>query len=691
MESTKLYIGQVVDDNYWKDNNTSKKWNNVDEIGGWGRRYKVRINGIHSENKAQLPDESLPWLEVMYPVTAGTGHKGGYQTPNISQGSIVVVLITENTAPFIIGCLGNNEQTILSRGEVFDKGCIPFSGFKSNERPPDYSTSGGKVIESSANAQHNSSDADQNQKKDGTETTPLTTPVKCEAAPMSEIQNKIKKFIKEITAAKNFIETQKTSLGKPINENGQQYSIDEYLSAKIQEAAKLISAPLKTLITQIQQFVTNTINDKLKSVYYILFPNEQQKVKEKVETANDLIACLFRKIIRNLIKMCGNFLSSASNYLVNTPLCAVENFVGGLIGKITGLLTSGIDAILSPLKAVLGVFDVVEEILGFVEDLLSSISCDEEPSCAKIKEWSVWDGPESIVGGNTDTSGLISKMKSFAANVQQVVDPNTFDFNLDFSDVFQSTCNVGAIACGPPIVQFSGGGGIGASGNAIVSSLGQIIGVDITNFGKGYTSAPLVKFYDSCGKGSGAVGRAIIGNVAVQTTTTTTTNGTTANTGLSTTTPGVTSVVITDPGSGYLPAPDGSLGGDGRTLTDPIKSTTAIYPSKSNGQYPVILKLCEVLIEESGFGYLESDQVVIEPANGATAKLSVTSTGAVVKIDVLTKGEGFTEMPSIYIQSQTGYRASLIPRLCVERVGDNLTIMPVTKEKIVNVVDCPGR
>jgi len=691
MESTKLYIGQVVDDNYWKDNNTSKKWNNVDEIGGWGRRYKVRINGIHSENKAQLPDESLPWLEVMYPVTAGTGHKGGYQTPNISQGSIVVVLITENTAPFIIGCLGNNEQTILSRGEVFDKGCIPFSGFKSNERPPDYSTSGGKVIESSANAQHNSSDADQNQKKDGTETTPLTTPVKCEAAPMSEIQNKIKKFIKEITAAKNFIETQKTSLGKPINENGQQYSIDEYLSAKIQEASKLISAPLKTLITQIQQFVTNTINDKLKSVYYILFPNEQQKVKEKVEAANDLIACLFRKIIRNLIKMCGNFLSSASNYLVNTPLCAVENFVGGLIGKITGLLTSGIDAILSPLKAVLGVFDVVGEILGFVEDLLSSISCDEEPSCAKIKEWSVWDGPESITGGNTDTSGLISKMKSFATNVQQVVDPNTFDFNLDFSDVFQSTCNVGAIACGPPIVQFSGGGGIGASGNAIVSSLGQIIGVDITNFGKGYTSAPLVKFYDSCGKGSGAVGRAIIGNVAVQTTATTTTNGTTANTGVSTTTPGVTSVVIEDPGSGYLPAPDGSLGGDGRTLTDPIKSTTAIYPSKSNGQYPVILKLCEVLIEESGFGYLESDQVIIEPANGATAKLSVTSTGAVAKIDVLTKGEGFTEMPSIYIQSQTGYRATLIPRLCVERVGDNLTIMPVTKEKIVNVVDCPGR
>jgi hypothetical protein len=704
MEATKLYIGQVVDDNYWKDNNTSKKWNNVDEIDGWGRRYKVRINGIHSENKAELPDANLPWLEVMYPVTAGTGHKGSYQTPNITQGSIVVILVNENTAPFIIGCLGNNEQTILARGEIFDKGCIPFSGFKSNERPPDYSTSSGKIVESSANAQHISSEADKKQKKDGADVAPLATPTKCETAPLGSIQNKLKKFIKDITAAKDFVEKQKTSLGKIISENGQQYSIDEYLKAKIQEVSKLISAPLKTFITGIQQFVTNTINDKLKSVYYALFPNELQKVKEKVETANDLLACLFRKIIRNLIKMCANFLSSAANYLINAPICAVENFVGGLIGKITGLLTSAIDTILAPLKAVFGVFDVVEEILGFVEDLLSSISCDEEPSCAKIKEWSVWEGPESIAGDNTDVSGLISKMKSFAANVQQSVDPDNFDFDLDFSDVFQDTCNVGAIACGPPIVQFSGGGGTGASGNAIVSSLGQIIGVDITNFGKGYTSAPLVKFYDSCGKGSGAVGRAIIGNVAVQptattTTTTTTTNGTvtittgigTASSGVSTTTPGVTGVVITDPGADYLSAPDGSLGGDGRTLTDPIKSTTAIYPSKSNGQYPVILKLCEVFVEESGFGYSESDQVVIEPSNGATAKLSVTPNGAVTKIDVITKGEGFTEMPSIYIQSQTGYRATLIPRLCVERIGNDLTIMPVTKEKIINVIDCPGK
>ena len=187
------------------------------------------------------------------------------------------------------------------------------------------------------------------------------------------------------------------------------------------------------------------------------------------------------------------------------------------------------------------------------------------------------------------------------------------------------------------------------------------------------------------------MGTAIIGNVNLQSATTgTTTTGTTTETNNATTTTGVTKVIIEDPGSGYLSTPDGSLGGDGRTLTDPVKTPAAIYPSKSNGQYPVILKLCDVIIKESGFGYSDGDQVIIEPPNGATAKATISPNGAIIKIDVLTKGEGFTEIPKIYIQSQTGYRANLIARLCVERVGDDLTIVPVNLEKVIKVVDCPG-
>ena len=46
----------------------------------------------------------------------------------------------------------------------------------------------------------------------------------------------------------------------------------------------------------------------------------------------------------------------------------------------------------------------------------------------------------------------------------------------------------------PPLVSFSGGGGIDAAGNALVSNSGKIIGVQMTNLGSGYTSPPLVAF-----------------------------------------------------------------------------------------------------------------------------------------------------------------------------------------------------
>ena len=661
MEITSLYIGQIVDDDYWKDNAVAEKWKNTSDIPGWGKRYKVRISGIHSENKSELPDSQLPWLEVMYPVTAGTGHKASYQTSNLSQGSFVIVASGGSLSPMIIGCLGNNEQTKLSY-TLTDTACIPFSGFI-KEDPPVYNiTTGGTVTESASNTEKLSSEADKSQLSDGTTPSDIAISTTCEKIPLGSIQIKLKKFITDITAAQAWIKKQQTTIGKPIRESGKSYGIDEYVNYKIQNVATSISAPLKTLITSIQQYVTGQINDKLKDLYYLVFPNDLEKVKSKIETANDLLACLFRKIIRNLIKMCANFLKSAAERFINTPLCSVENFVGALIGKIMGFITSSINSILEPLKSILGAFDVIGNVIGFVSGILSPISCDEEPVCPKIKEWSVWDGP-TTGPENVNVSGIVDKMRQFAVPV----DPDNFDFNLDFNDVFQDSCNIGAIFCGPPIVKFSGGGGSGASGNAIISRTGQIIGVDITNSGQGFTSSPIVNFYDSCGRGAGAVGKATITNNSV------------------------TNVIVLDTGSGYLQTQDGSTGGDGRTLTDPIVENGNIYPSKTNGQYPVIMKLEEIYIDNGGSNYSADDKIIIEPPNGASVNVTISATGVILRADVINNGEGFKEMPAVYIRSRTGYMAKLIPRLGVVRVGNDLTTLPNNPEKVINVIDCPGK
>ena len=52
-------------------------------------------------------------------------------------------------------------------------------------------------------------------------------------------------------------------------------------------------------------------------------------------------------------------------------------------------------------------------------------------------------------------------------------------------------------------------------------------------------------------------------------------------------------------------------------------------------------------------------------------------------------GEGFTELPLITIESETGFNAELLPRLCIDRIGENID-KPMTGD-LVTVVDCVGK
>ena len=131
------WIGQVVDDSTWRDNILSGKFKNPHSIKGWGRRYKVRIIGIHDQGITAIPDEELPWAQVMYPVTGGGGQANSVHTPNIRQGMMVFGFFLDGPdlqQPIIMGILGNNAQTEL-KTKIGD-------GEVTNEQPGSLATSG---------------------------------------------------------------------------------------------------------------------------------------------------------------------------------------------------------------------------------------------------------------------------------------------------------------------------------------------------------------------------------------------------------------------------------------------------------------------------------------------------------------------------------------------------------------------
>jgi uncharacterized protein YoxC len=138
------WVGQIADDSTWRDNILPGKFETANQIPGWGRRYKVRIIGLHDQGETEIKSDQLPWAQVMYPITAGGGQGGSGQTPNLRQGNMVFGFFLdgqEQQVPVIMGVLGNNAQTSLAtqigRGDVTNTqpGSLATSGFAEGQVP----------------------------------------------------------------------------------------------------------------------------------------------------------------------------------------------------------------------------------------------------------------------------------------------------------------------------------------------------------------------------------------------------------------------------------------------------------------------------------------------------------------------------------------------------------------------------
>jgi hypothetical protein len=136
------------------------------------------------------------------------------------------------------------------------------------------------------------------------------------------------------------------------------------------------------------------------------------------------------------------------------------------------------------------------------------------------------------VGYIDPTLGYIDNVSINDANKYAQVNPGTvfifFDGNnnlrfltitevnsLTYSDLISTDkCNDKPQKCGPPIINFFGGGGVGASANPIIGADGSLLAVDVVSGGFGYKFPPKVSAEDLCQFGSGAVLRSSLGETA---------------------------------------------------------------------------------------------------------------------------------------------------------------------------------
>ena len=129
--------------------------------------------------------------------------------------------------------------------------------------------------------------------------------------------------------------------------------------------------------------------------------------------------------------------------------------------------------------------------------------------------------------------------------------------------------------------------------------------------------------------------------------------------------------------------------GTGKTGVTELNS----FPIINIGTYPVILYICDLYIQNAGINYSPGDKVVIEPNTaGAEIEAQFGPFGVLTAVKIINSGNGFIERPDIYIQSETGYNATITPVFCITRIGDD-TLGQLTEDqkgKVIKVIDCVG-
>ena len=112
-------------------------------------------------------------------------------------------------------------------------------------------------------------------------------------------------------------------------------------------------------------------------------------------------------------------------------------------------------------------------------------------------------------------------------------------------------------------------------------------------------------------------------------------------------------------------------------------------PCLPNNTNPVIVSLDEIYIENTGFGFdCCKDTVKIEPANGAKAKIEECEEGEIKRIVVTDGGAGFTSLPEITINTETGFNAILKPIMKFSKPEE---IDTPEGTNVIQVIDCVGK
>jgi len=407
------WIGQVAHKDSWRETNKA-----ISLRGYKGNRVKVRIIGYHpfDDEGNELPDEDLPWAEVLADPYTGNGQGGLSETLNLVGGEMAIGFFLDGEdaqQPMIMNLFPkyNNVVNTFKGTEMKSRKSSGFQPFEAYTRPrpgqPEGPPATIKLINKEDNTDKNSkvksetvvgsivsdtntvnteiSNAGRDFEQKATTKTTAQTP--CKNDTIDKISGLVSDFI-EITRG---LETAGGSWIDPLTNT----VID--MQAELEFIKGEVSGLMRSTMNDMKNALMKKINKKLKKVISdikIKDPKglfKEKGAKKAGRGIGKLIACAFGAALGQIGEFIKNMFKNLLGKVINGAVCAVKEFTAGIFAKMfdvlegaLGKIMSGLNWLVGGLSSVIGSLKsasaIASKILGFIK------GCDDE-ACAKPSQF----------------------------------------------------------------------------------------------------------------------------------------------------------------------------------------------------------------------------------------------------------------------------------------------------------------
>ena len=488
------WIGKVAHPKFWRDGATD-----VEE--GWPFRCKVRIIGYHPFNEEELSENDLPWAHVMVPAHTGAGQACLGESSRMVGGETVFGFFLdgeEGQQPVVFGALQRHLKGPTNEKVSIDQA----SGAVKREKGSAFSPLSGRAAAGnglttqapsaarpaatpSANAdnkagQTESDDAGEDEKEGvrrNTQATKVfadtafthTASNACENDSISKITHAIGSFLKTINSLTQFAQ---------IYVDAAQNLVAD-IRRVLGKTTRIIIGAVKWLVNQIRDKVMCFLGKRFKDLVGLIVPEPQKSpVIQALKRIMDIVFCLLEKLGFNIGAFIKDLLTQMIGKTINTSVCAIEQALGAILAKLNDAISKALKPILEGLDWLTGALSSITGLLGqvssYVNMIMSFLSCDSL-QCKAYDDWSQGWGLSTKAAQKMssvlDNSETIQNLEALAAdggdlgflsmlggNLEQFFDCNEKIRNPRTQDDIEDTIPPGFIldVCIPPITHVSG-------------------------------------------------------------------------------------------------------------------------------------------------------------------------------------------------------------------------------------------